>query len=78
MVAGIDSAVDVAATGMHTAVLDSGGTLSGRHDVLRDFYLVKKGVQKIRARVNPLPPLPLSGNARIEKFFCFDVFPYPR
>ena len=47
MVAGIDSAVDVAATGMHTAVLDSGGTLSGRHDVLRDFNLVKKGVHKI-------------------------------
>ena len=59
MVAGIDSAVDVAATGMHTAVLDSGGTLSGRHDVLRDFNLVKKRCQKNL------------DNARIEKFFSF-------
>ena len=47
MVAGIDSAVDVAATGMHTAVLDSGGTLSGRHDVLRDFNLVQKKCKRV-------------------------------
>ena len=31
-------------------------TLSGRHDVLRDFNLVKKGVQKFLALVNPIPP----------------------
>ena len=42
-------------------------TLSGRHDVLRDFNLVKKGVQKIWALVNPLPTI--LGNAQIEKFF---------
>ena len=51
-------------------------TLSGGHDVLRDFNLVKKGVKKFWTRVNPPP---LSGNARIEKvFFGFDVFPKSR
>ena len=43
-----------------------------RGDHVRDFYLSKKTVQKIRARLNPPQ---IRAMPELKRFFSFDVFP---